>query len=168
VEKGATGVTAQTSRGWSRQGRLLVLAYGSNLDLAQMLVRCPSAVPTGRATLANHALVFGGYSHRWGGGVASLVRAPGASAEGVVFRVAKGDVEMLDRYEGVPFAYERVTRWVVDEHSARHRVQLYLQREEGFRRDAPGQRYFAVLWRAYALWGLDRKALIAATGEATS
>jgi gamma-glutamylcyclotransferase len=164
VREGA--VTARSCR-WSRHGRLLVLAYGSNLDLAQLLARCPSAEAAGRATLADHALVFGGFSHRWGGGVASLVRARGGSVEGVVFRVKRDDVKRLDGYEGVPFAYERVTRWAVDECGTRRRVQLYLQREESFERGLPANRYFAVLWRAYALWGLDRRALIAATMEAT-
>jgi gamma-glutamylcyclotransferase len=169
MKRGEVGTRAATwdSRGRSRQGRLLVLAYGSNLDLEQMLARCPSARAAGRATLADYALVFGGYSHRWGGGVASLVRARGGSAEGVIFRVTRADVESLDSHEGVPFAYERVARWVVDECGRRRRVQLYLQPEESFGRGLPGQRYFAVLWRAYALWGLDRQALIMATMEAT-
>jgi gamma-glutamylcyclotransferase len=147
--------------------RLLLLAYGSNLDLSQMLVRCPTAVPTCRATLAHHALAFGGYSARWGGAVASLVRARGATAEGVIFRVTGADVARLDGYEGVPFAYQRITRWVVDDRGRRVRVQLYLQSQARFRRELPGRRYFAVLWRAYGLWGLDRQALIAATMEAT-
>jgi gamma-glutamylcyclotransferase len=164
----AKRATKQESRGWSRHGQVLVLAYGSNLDLEQMLARCPSAVPAARATLADHALAFGGYSHRWGGGVASLVRAPGATAAGVMFRVAKPHVERLDSYEGVPRAYQRVTRWVVDEHGARRRAHLYLQPEQNFLRGEPAQRYFTVLWRAYALWGLDRRALIVATGEAAS
>jgi cation transport regulator ChaC len=144
-----------------------VLAYGSNLDLAQMLARCPSAVPACRATLADHALVFGGYSYRWGGGVASLVRARGARVVGVVFRIAQRDVERLDGYEGVPQAYERAGRWVVDEHGKRRRVHVYLQPERGFRPGPPARSYFMVLWKAYGLWGLDRKALIDATGEVT-
>jgi hypothetical protein len=35
-------------------------AYGSNLDERQMRARCPEAALLCRATLDNHALVFGG------------------------------------------------------------------------------------------------------------
>jgi gamma-glutamylcyclotransferase len=149
------------------RGSVLLLVYGSNLDIEQMAMRCPTAVPAGRARLAHHALAFGGFSHRWRGGVASLVRAPGAQAEGIVFRVAKSEVKRLDGYEGVPFAYERVTRKVVDQYGERRRVHLYVQHEDTFQPGLPARRYFAVLWRAYERWGLDQQALITATMEAT-
>ena len=51
---------------------VLYFAYGSNLDDAQMRDRCADARVVGRATLPNYALVFGGFSHRWGGAVASV------------------------------------------------------------------------------------------------
>lgn len=146
---------------------MLVLAYGSNLDLTQMVSRCPSAEPVARATLSNYALAFGGHSSRWGGAVASLVRAHGAIVEGLVYRVSRPDVARLDRFEGVPRVYERVMRAVLDEHGTQCRVHVYLQPERTFVRGVPGPRYFAALWRAYTRWGLDRRNLIEATGEVT-
>ena len=64
---------------------VLYFAYGSNLDDAQMRERCANARVVGRATLPNYALVFGGFSHRWGGAVASVVRAKGACVEGLLY-----------------------------------------------------------------------------------
>ena len=46
-------------------------AFGSNLDQEQMRARCPSAKLLGPAVLPGHALAFAGYSHRWGGAVAT-------------------------------------------------------------------------------------------------
>ena len=43
---------------------VLYFAYGSNLDEGQMLERCPGAKTMGHATLPNHALTFGGFSHK--------------------------------------------------------------------------------------------------------
>ena len=116
---------------------VLYFAYGSNLDDAQMRERCANARVVGRATLPNYALVFGGFSHRWGGAVASVVRAKGACVEGLLYELGNVDLRELDRFEGHPFAYERVIRWVRDESGRRRRVMTYLQPEDGFEAWAP-------------------------------
>jgi gamma-glutamylcyclotransferase len=145
---------------------ITVFAYGSNLDERQMLDRCPSAVVEARASLANHALVFGGYSVRWDSAVASLARVKGARVDGVLYRISPEDLTRLDRFEGNPFAYERRQKLVVDEHGRRRRAQVYLQPAEALERWTPGDRYFRVLWRAYGRLGFDQAALVAAAGGA--
>lgn len=166
------GVTERTSgihapRRDDKMGRVLYFAYGSNLDDDQMRSRCPSAREVGRAVLGNHALTFGGFSHRWGGAVASVLRAPGGRVEGVLYQIDEGDVRALDRFEGHPFAYERVIKLVVDERGRRRRAALYRQPEEDFEPWPPPQGYFEVLWRAYARLGFDAGALAAAAGAAS-
>jgi gamma-glutamylcyclotransferase (GGCT)/AIG2-like uncharacterized protein YtfP len=143
---------------------VLYFAYGSNLDDEQMRARCPSARVVGRATLPGHALTFGGFSHRWGGAVASVLRAKGAAVPGVLYALDPGDVRALDRFEGHPFAYERVVKLVLDEQGRRRRVTTYLQPSEGFEPWAPPQGYFDVLWRAYARLGFDARGLLVAAG----
>lgn len=143
-------------------------AYGSNLDETQMRARCASARPIGRAVLPNHALVFGGFSHRWGGAVASVLRAPGASVEGLLYRLEPHDVHALDRFEGCPIAYRRVERIVRDTEGRRRRVMTYLQPEEGFEPWVPAEGYFRVIWRAYARLGFSIPALVAAAKAAVS
>ncbi|HEU4539435.1 MAG TPA: gamma-glutamylcyclotransferase family protein, partial [Polyangiaceae bacterium] len=98
---------------------MLVFSFGSNLDEAQMRRRCPSARPVGRARLPGHALVFGGFSGRWGGAVASVVRARGQAVEGVLYALLAADLAALDAFEGHPFVYERTARLVTAEGGAR-------------------------------------------------
>jgi len=138
-------------------------AYGSNLDEEQMRARCPSAVVEGPAMLPNHTLVFGGFSHRWGGAVASIVRARGVAVPGLVYTLEGDDVARLDRIEGHPFAYERVARFVVVE-GRRRRVQTYVQPEGTFETWAPPAAYLAVIARAYRRLGFDRVQLAVAAG----
>ncbi len=144
--------------------RVLYFAYGSNLDDAQMRERCANARVLGRATLPNYALVFGGFSHRWGGAVASVVRAKGACVEGLLYELGNVDLRELDRFEGHPFAYERVIRWVRDESGGRRRVMTYLQPEDGFEAWTPPLGYFIVLWHAYSRLGFDVEPLARAAG----
>ena len=129
-----------------------------------MRERCSNARVVGRATLPNYALVFGGFSHRWGGAVASAVRTKGACVEGLLYELGGADLCALDRIEGHPFAYERVIRWVRDESGRRRRVVTYLQPEDGFEAWAPPQGYFIVLWQAYARLGFDFEPLARAAG----
>ena len=143
---------------------VLYFAYGSNLDDAQMRERCADARVLGRATLPNYALVFGGFSHRWGGAVASVVRAKGACVEGLLYELGNVDLRALDRFEGHPFAYERVIRWVRDESGRRRRVMTYLQPEDGFEAWTPPLGYFTVLWHAYSRLGFDVEPLARAAG----
>jgi gamma-glutamylcyclotransferase (GGCT)/AIG2-like uncharacterized protein YtfP len=140
----------------------LVFVYGSNLDEAQMRERCPTARREARARLGGHALTFGGFSRRWGGAVASVRRARGAAVEGLLYQLDEEAVCRLDRFEGVPFAYERVLRYPVDEHGRRRRAHVYRQPDDGFEPWSPAPDYLALIARAYRRLGFDRTSLAAA------
>jgi gamma-glutamylcyclotransferase (GGCT)/AIG2-like uncharacterized protein YtfP len=140
----------------------LVFAYGSNMDEAQMRARCETARRTGCAALRGHALVFGGFSHRWNGAVASVRRARGAEVPGVLYVIDDRALRALDRFEGAPFAYERVERIVVDDAGRRRRAQVYVQPAEGFEASPPSVRYLAVIARAYQQFEFDRRRLVEA------
>lgn len=141
---------------------VLVFAYGSNLDEAQMRARCPTARREARATLRGHALIFGGFSRRWNGGVASVRPARGAEVAGLLYALDDDALRILDRFEGHPFAYERVVRHVVDEHGQRRRAQVYQQPSDGFAPSRPSPEYLAVIARAYRRLGFDPHSLAAA------
>lgn len=144
--------------------KVIVFAYGSNLDDQQMRARCASARIEARAVLPNHALAFGGFSQRWGGAVASVVPEPGARVEGLIYRVTPPDLRTLDRYEGSPFAYERIVKLVTDERGQRRRAQIYRQPAETFEPWLPQPDYFRVLLRAYDRLGFDVAPLATAVG----
>lgn len=142
---------------------VLYFAYGSNLDEEQMKERCPGARPAGIATLPNHALAFGGFSHRWSGAVASVRRASGERVEGLLYRVPVAELATLDRAEGHPFSYLRTTRMVRTK-AGRRRAVIYLQPEESFEAWSPQPEYFAVLYREYARRGFALEHLVVAAG----
>jgi len=135
--------------------KVLIFAYGSNLDDAQMRSRCASAQIEARGVLANHALAFGGYSGRWGGAVASVIPERGAQVEGLLYRITPPDLRELDRHEGTPYAYERISKLVTDERGRRRRAQLYRQPADAFEPWLPHPDYFKVLLRAYDRLGFD-------------
>ena len=79
--------------------RYLYFAYGSNLNLAQMYMRCPDSEVVGPGTLYGYKLMFRQHldvekDHRY-------------QVEGTLFSVSEKDLEYLDRYEGVPRYYTR-------------------------------------------------------------
>src|SRR5438132_1701523 len=142
--------------------RVMYFAYGSNLDTRQMRSRCASAQADARAVLPNHALAFAGFSRRWGGAVATVVRIPGEQVEGLLYRLRPDELLELDRYEGCPLAYRRCLMVVTDEHGHRRRAQLYQQPRERLVPWAPQSDYLRVLQRAYKRLGFDIGRLTAA------
>lgn len=85
-------------------GKTLYIAYGSNLNKAQMAQRCPSAKAVGPGLLADYELVF-----RAGGqGVYLTVeRRPGACVPVGLWELDPRDEAALDEYEGFPWLYYR-------------------------------------------------------------
>jgi hypothetical protein len=88
-------------------GAVPYFAYGSNLSVTQMLVRCPGAALIGVALLPGRRLAFTRHSQRWGGGVADVVLDPAAEVWGLLYTVTPQDLDALDAYEGRPWAYDR-------------------------------------------------------------
>lgn len=144
--------------------RVLYLAYGSNLDAAQMRRRCPAATRLGKATLRNHELMFAGYSARWGGSVATVRRRRGGLVDGLVYALTPEDVFALDRCEGVDLnVYERVGRlaWCWD--GRNRRVETYTLRAASSKPGTrPSVQYVTHIWCAYAFLGFDRGPLLRA------
>jgi len=74
------------------KGRLY-FAYGSNINEAQMRLRCPGAEVVGKITLPKGRLVFRG--------VADIVYDKNSTIDGVVYRIKDWHEEDLDAHEGV-------------------------------------------------------------------
>ncbi|CAM4210405.1 Phage-related replication protein [Mycobacterium basiliense] len=76
-------------------------AYGSNLCVGQMAVRCPDATDPRPAVLANHDWLI---NER---GVATVEPFAGSQVHGVLWQVSDHDLAVLDSAEGVPIRYRR-------------------------------------------------------------
>lgn len=79
---------------------MIYFAYGSNLDPAQMAERCPDSPFLAVARLDDHRLDFPRRSPIRRCAVASVVPSPGAVVWGGLYRMAKADLDFLDRREG--------------------------------------------------------------------
>ncbi len=79
-------------------GTLLYFAFGSNLSLARLRERAPSAQPLGAARLAGFRLCLDKRSVD-GSGKVNLARDAVASVWGVAFRLAAPEIAALDGFE---------------------------------------------------------------------
>ncbi len=95
----------------------LYFAYGSNMDQAAMLQRCPASKPVGVARLMRHRFII------FDAGYASVVRDPQRAVWGMVWDLALADVPALDRYESLSTGlYTKVVQPVVTEQGPRRAV----------------------------------------------
>ena len=85
----------------------LYAAYGSNLDPAQMLLRCPHSPQRGTGWLEGWRLTFGGEDIGWDGALATVVEDPGSRVFVVLYDVSEGDEKALDTWDGVTLGYYR-------------------------------------------------------------
>jgi hypothetical protein len=90
---------------------VLYFAYGSNMNEAQMVERCPSARFAGVATLPDRQLAFTRRSVNRGCGAADAVKAPGHKLWGVVYEFSDADLPRLDRSEGYQPGRTRNSYW---------------------------------------------------------
>ena len=88
--------------------KIYYFAYGSNLSLKQMGMRCPHAKFIAKAKINDYRLAITGYSPRWKGGPATITKEKGAVVWGVVYELDKDCLLRLDGFEGVKYKfYER-------------------------------------------------------------
>ena len=78
------------------------IAYGSNLNVAQMVRRCPNAVPIGTAVLEHNTLYFRGSGT---GYYLTIEPKIGGKVPVAIWEVTPEDEQALDRYEGFPRFY---------------------------------------------------------------
>lgn len=78
------------------------IAYGSNLNVGQMRLRCPDARILGTAKLENWRLLFRGSKT---GSYLTIEPCNGETVPVAVWEVSERDERNLDRYEGYPAFY---------------------------------------------------------------
>ena len=85
----------------------LYAAYGSNMDPAQMLLRCPHSPQRGTGWLEGWRLTFGGEDIGWDGALATVVEEPGSRVFVVLYDMFENDEKELDNWDGVTLGYYR-------------------------------------------------------------
>ncbi len=100
----------------------LYFGYGSNMDRAAMLQRCPASKPVGTARLMRHRFII------FDEGYATVVRDPQRAVWGMVWDLALADMPALDRYESLSTGlYTKVVQPVVTAQGPRRAV-VYMGR----------------------------------------
>lgn len=146
----------------------LYVAYGSNMDEAQMEVRCPDAKLFGKGWLPGYRLAFRGSLT----GYYATIEKGESTYGGVpvlLWLISDADETRLDRYEGFPSFYrketievERVMERLPDTdaridawtpHGIRHGL-VYIM-TAGSPYGTPSKRYMNPICRAYLKYGMD-------------
>ena len=78
------------------------IAYGSTLNIRQMLMRCPDARVVGTSVIEDYQLLFKGSKT---GSYLTIEPKEGSSVPVAVWSVSATDELALDRYEGYPSFY---------------------------------------------------------------
>ena len=78
------------------------IAYGSNLNISQMRMRCPGARIIGTSVIEDYQLLFKGSKT---GSYLTIEPMKGADVPVVIWEVTETDEKALDRYEGYPNFY---------------------------------------------------------------
>ena len=109
----------------------LYIAYGSNLNLAQMAARCPSARIYAKGVLNNWELVYRGAE---GNSHATIERKSGSTVPVLVWEIQPIDEYRLDIYEGYPRYYFK-KHIMVDIEGRKKKAMVYIMDE----RQLPGR-----------------------------
>ena len=137
----------------------LYFAYGSNLNLGQMAVRCPQARVVGKAVLEGYELAF----RR---GVLTILPKEGGRVNGLLWRVNAWDELTLDRYEGYPHLYRKETLTVQTEQGPLAVTAYTMTAPYCERTQPPTSTYLQTVLAGYRLAGFEPKAVLQATAQA--
>ena len=132
----------------------LYVAYGSNLNLAQMARRCPNAKVVGCGVLKDYQLTF----RR----VATIEPQVGAITPVGVWEITPSDERALDIYEGYPSYYRKET---VKVELADKTVDAMVYIMNSGEPQMPPDGYYKVIEDGYGDVGLDIKYLLAALDD---
>ncbi len=139
------------------------IAYGSNLNIRQMRMRCPSARIIGTSNLKDYELLFKGSKT---GAYLTVEKKVGGSVPVAVWATTAADEAALDRYEGFPTFYykaevELPIKGIRTGKIRTRRCYVYIMHEErpiGI----PSVSYVQTCLEGYDSFGFDRQRLIEA------
>lgn len=129
---------------------MLYWAYGSNLNVRAMRVRCPAARFVGPLTLDDGAIVFRN--------VADVIHCPGSVVPGGLWEITKECEQALDRYEGVASRFY-LKRYLTLKVGKDVRECLYYQMRTSRGILPPSEGYYHTIMKGYEDFGLNKEIL---------
>lgn len=142
------------------------LAYGSNLNVHQMALRCPWATVVGTAEIDGYRLLFKGSKS---GAYLTIEEAEGYKVPVAVWEVTAGDERYLDMYEGFPtFYYKKDFEITCKKESTGRKAKIkafaYIM-DERRRVGVPSYHYVGTCLEGYDAFGFDTEILLRAYEE---
>lgn len=137
------------------------LAYGSNLNLMQMKMRCKGATPIGTAVIKDYELLFKGSGT---GAYLTIEPKVGGEVPVGVWEVTEGDIWALDRYEGYPnFYYKKEMKVAIlgkREGKGRERTCFVYIMHEDRKLGMPSRSYVNTCLEGYRAFRFDKQFLL--------
>ena len=141
----------------------LYIAYGSNLNLRQMALRCPTAEIVGTCEMKDYELLFRGSRHS---AVATVEPCEGSSVPVLMWKLKPQDEHALDIYEGWPSFYRKEIHDIEIEGNA-VKAMVYVM-NDGHDYGEPSNFYLNTIREGYESAGFDSDYLDAAVGNAVT
>lgn len=132
----------------------LYVAYGSNLNLRQMKLRCPTAKVYGKGILKDYRLLFKG---SLGNAYLTVESKIGEEVPVVIWEIEPEDELSLDRYEGYPGFYYKKDLEVVLETGDVVTAMVYIMTGSRTHLNLPSKYYLEVVKEGYESFGFDTK-----------
>lgn len=129
------------------------IAYGSNLNKAQMAYRCPDAKVVSKGYLKDYELFYAGSKS---GNYATIRKKAGAVTPIGIWEISPADERNLDRYEGYPVFYKKETLILRTDGEADIEAIVYIMREDAIE-GLPTAWYVNVVRQGYRDFGLNEK-----------
>ncbi len=136
------------------------IAYGSNLNIPQMRMRCPGARIIGTSEIKDYQLLFKGSKT---GSYLTIEPKEGSSVPVVAWEVTAEDEAALDRYEGFPTFYYKAEMKLpikgIRSGKVRTRNTFVYIMHEDRPLGLPSNYYLATCLQGYRSFGFDKKML---------
>ena len=139
----------------------LYIAYGSNLNLRQMAMRCPTAQLVGTGEVRDYELQFKGAPY---GAFATICAKEGAAVPVAVWSLQNRDEKVLDIYEGVKAGHYFKKEIPVQLGDQTKLALVYIMNPEA-QFGIPTQRYYNAVLEGYENCKLDPHILNRAVHE---
>lgn len=130
------------------------IAYGSNLNIQQMSMRCPTAKVVGKTELKDWRLDFRGEPDN---AVATIEPAEGGIVPVGIWRITNQDEMALDCYERYPTVYRKMTLNILLRGRMK-KAMTYIMREN-YPYNAPCFEYVRIIRDGYMAFGFNREIL---------
>ena len=136
----------------------LYFAYGSNINLNQMAVRCPDAKVVEPVVLENYELLFRGNGSSFG--VATIAPKEGSQVHGLLWKITPYCELSLDIYEGYPRLYEKQAITLHTKSGRQVQAMVYVMTHEKERLPTmPTRSYYTGIQEGFRQNGLPEQAL---------